>query len=351
MTDANVLLEMRSISKRFPGVLALDGVNFRARASEIHALMGENGAGKSTLIKIITGAYTPDAGKILLSGSPIAPVSPRAAEALGISAVHQEINLIPQLSVAENICLGREPTRFGMIRWRAVARRAADALSRLGLKIDTRRELASYSIAIQQMVAIARALDVSAKLLIFDEPTSSLDAGEVSELFAVLRRLREQGLGIVFVTHFIDQVYAISDGITVLRDGRLVGEFETPRLARVDLVSRMIGRDLHDVVSAPAAPPAADRRRAAPAFLEARGIGRRNAVAPLDLTINHSEVVGLAGLLGSGRTETARLLFGVDKPDSGEVRAHGQRYSSPREAIALGLGFTPEDRKREGIVP
>ena len=227
----------------FPGVRAVDGVDFTVRRREIHALMGENGAGKSTLIKALTGVRSRQDGAVRLDGVAVDPGSPRAAEALGISTVYQEVHLIPHLSVAENICLGREPTKWGRIRWGEVRRRARAALARLELNLDPSRELASCSIAIQQLVAIARALDVEARLLILDEPTSSLDADEVAELFRVMRRLREQGLGIVFVTHFLDQVYAVSDRITVLRDGRLVGEFLTAQLPRLELVSRMIGRE------------------------------------------------------------------------------------------------------------
>src|SRR5262245_49623589 len=213
------LLSVQGMSKKFPGVQALDGVNFSVRRGEIHALMGENGAGKSTLIKVLTGVYPRDGGTVVMNGKPIHPHSPKDAEAVGISTVYQEVNLIPHLSIAENISLGREPTMLGMIRWRAMAKRANQALARLDLKLDVWQELASCSIAIQQMVAIARALDTSASLLILDEPTSSLDATEVEELFAVLRRLRSKGMGIVFVTHFLDQVYAVTDRITVLRDG------------------------------------------------------------------------------------------------------------------------------------
>src|SRR6185436_6081299 len=226
-TEPGSLLEIRGLAKYFPGVKALQGVDFTVRRGEVHALMGENGAGKSTLIKVLTGVYARDAGTIKLDGIEIFPKSPKAAEAHGISTVYQEVNLIPHLSIAENICLGRQPTLFGMIRWRAMARSARAALARVDLKIDVSQPLSSCSIAIQQLVALARALDVSAKLLVLDEPTSSLDQKEVEELFAVLRKLRAQGMGIVLVTHFLEQVYAISDRITVLRDGKLVGEYET----------------------------------------------------------------------------------------------------------------------------
>src|ERR1041385_4173877 len=207
--DQKNLLEIRALAKSFPGVKALQGVDFTVRAGEVHALMGENGAGKSTLIKVLTGVHSRDGGTIRFAGAEINPHSPKAAEALGISTVYQEINLIPHLSVAENICLGRQPARFGMIRWRAMARRAEAALARVDLKMDVSQPLSSCSIAVQQLVAIARALDISGKLLVLDEPTSSLDQKEVEELFVVLRKLRAQGMGIVLVTHFLDQVYVI----------------------------------------------------------------------------------------------------------------------------------------------
>jgi len=238
------LLEIRKLSKSFPGVRALEEVDFTVRCGEVHALMGENGAGKSTLIKVLTGVHPRDGGTVQLDGTEIHAHSPKEAEAAGISTVYQEVNLIPYLSVAENICLGRQPTRLGVIRWGAMAERARSALARVDLKIDVSQPLSSYSIAVQQLVAIARALDISAKLLILDEPTSSLDEKEVAELFSVIRKLRAGGMGVVIVTHFIEQVYAISDRITVLRDGRLVGEYETSKLPRVELISRMIGRAL-----------------------------------------------------------------------------------------------------------
>lgn len=350
------LLEVRGLSKTFPGVKALDGVDFTVRKGEIHALMGENGAGKSTLIKALTGVYRRDAGEVRLEGQPVDAASPKAAESLGISTVYQEVNLIPHLSIAENICLGREPmTAFGTIRWREVTRRAQNALARVDLKIDVSRELSSCSIAVQHMIAIARALDVDAKLLILDEPTASLDAEEVEELFRVMRKLRDDGLGIIFVTHFLDQVYAVTDRITVFRDGRLVGEYPTTELPREQLIRCMIGKELstlesiHDL----------DRRHAGretqdfQTIFSAQGLGRKGSMAPFDLKIGRGEVVGLAGLLGSGRTEVARLLFGIDSADSGHVEVSGKRVSlnSPRQAMQAGFAFTPENRKIEGIIP
>src|ERR1700719_1780871 len=315
--------------------------------------MLENGAGKSTFIKALTGVFPRDAGETRLQGRIIAPKSPREAEALGISTVYQEVNLVPHLSVAENICLGRQPTFFGAIRWGAIANRARAALARLDLSLDIKRQLSSYSIAIQQMVAIARSLDVSAKLLILDEPTSSLDKSEVEELFKKLRKLREDGLGIIFITHFLEQVYEVSDMITVLRNGRRVGCFASRELPRIKLVSHMIGKDVGEV-------EAWERKRASTAtirseepMLEAKGLGRKGFIHPLDLEVRPGEVLGLAGLLGSGRTETARLLFGVDRPDQGSISVNGRtvKFNSPRAAIRDRIALTPEDRKVAGIIP
>lgn len=344
------LLELRQVRKTFPGVIALDGVDFTARRGEVHALMGENGAGKSTLIKVLTGAYRRDQGQMLLDGVSIDPRSPMEAQQLGISTVYQEVNLIPTLSVAENIFLGRQPRRWGKIDWKQIHRRSQAALERLNVQIDVSRQLSSYSIAIQQMVAIARALDVQAKLLILDEPTSSLDAGEVRQLFAVMRKLRDEGLGIVFVSHFLDQIYAISDRITVLRNGTLVGEYPTADLPRAQLIAKMMGRELAEFE---AAPKGEKGEGLAPSLLSVRGLGRAGALRPIDLDIRAGEVVGLAGLLGSGRTETARLLFGIDKAETGTFQINGQAasISSPREAIDHGFAYLPEDRKTSGIIP
>jgi simple sugar transport system ATP-binding protein len=350
------LLQMRAVRKSFPGVRALDGVDFTVRRGEVHALMGENGAGKSTLIKVLTGVYPRDGGDVLFDGPFINPRTPGEAQQLGISTVYQEVNLVPTLSVAENLFLGRLPTVAGLaVRWGAVRRRSEAALARLDLNIDVTRPLGSYSIAVQQMVAIARALDVSAKLLILDEPTSSLDAGEVARLFAVMGRLRDQGLGIVFVTHFLDQVYQVTDRITVLRNGRLVGEYETKNLPRSELIARMMGRELAEFEAGGDGEKrdgtAAGRDDAT--LLRVRGFGRRGMIEPFDLDIRRGEVVGLAGLLGSGRTEIARLLFGVERADQGEALVDNQpaSLSSPRAAIRHGFAFLPEDRKTDGIVP
>ncbi len=363
-SSAPLLLAMRGIGKKFPGVVALSNVDFSVRAGEIHALLGENGAGKSTLIKVLTGVYAPDAGEVRLAGTPIHPASPRDAERLGLSTVYQEVNLIPSLSVAENIGLGRQPGKLGFLNWPALRRRARAALARLELALDVDAELGTLPLALQQMVAIARALDLQAKLLVLDEPTASLDEKEVDELFKIMRQLRAAGLGIVFVTHFLDQVYEITDRLTVLRNGELVGEYLTAKLGRLELVGKMLGREVRDEEghNADGRDPATAGSRpsldhplaksSAP-VLDARQMGRRGAVHPLDLTLRGGEVTGLAGLLGSGRTETARLLFGIDRPDSGEIKIRGQtvKLSSPRAAVALGLAFCSEDRKTEGILP
>jgi galactofuranose transport system ATP-binding protein len=345
------LVEMSGISVTFGPVRALAGVDLRLRPGEVHALLGENGAGKSTLIKALTGVYPLDAGEIRVDGRLVSFSGPAEAQAAGISTVYQEVNLCTNLTVGENVLLGREPRRAGRIDWRGVRRRAAEVLARLHLDIDPSSSLGSHSVAVQQLVAIARAVEVDARVLVLDEPTSSLDASEVIELFRVVRRLRDDGVAILFVSHFLDQVYEISDRMTVLRNGRLVGEHRTAELPRLQLVNEMVGRDLkvlEELDRAPAEPAAAGE---AP-FLEASGLGRRGAIAPVDLTVRPGEVIGLAGLLGSGRTELARLLFGADRADSGEVVVGGRvvRLRAPRTAIAAGIGFSPEDRKADGVV-
>lgn len=312
---------MRGVTIDFPGVKALDGVDFRLLPGEIHALMGENGAGKSTLIKALTGVYDIDSGSICVNGVEQRFSGPRQAQDAGISTVYQEVNLCANLTVAENILLGREPRRLGRIDYRAMNRRAAELLGDLDLTIDPGSTLGAHPIALQQLVAIARATAVSAQVLILDEPTSSLDADEVAELFRVMRRLRDGGTAILFVSHFLDQVYQISDRMTVLRNGRLVGEYPTDELDRVQLVAAMLGHelDLLDEIAETAASGAA----AGDAVLSARDLGRAPAVQHVDLDVHRGEVVGLAGLLGSGRTELARLLFGADRATSGTMTVNG----------------------------
>jgi len=352
MSDASApLLSARGIGKRFPGVIALDSVDFTVRSGEIHALLGENGAGKSTLIKVLTGVHSADSGEITLDGRRISPRSPSDAEACGISTVYQEVNLVPSLSVAENLTLGRQPGRFGFINWRSTRRHAQQALSRLGLDLDVNAELGSLSVALQQMVAIARALDRSARLLILDEPTASLDEKEVADLFAIMRRLRSEGMGIVFVTHFLDQVYSVTDRITVLRNGTLVATSPTAELPRLKLVSQMLGRDFSEQTAAGAREDTS--ASSAPLLLSTRNLSRPPAIHPVDLKLRRGEVLGLAGLLGSGRTELARLLFGIDRHTTGQIQISDTpaHISSPRHAIRHGLAFSSEDRKHEGILP
>ena len=355
----NQLLEIRGLHKSFPGVHALAGVNFNLQAGEVHALMGENGAGKSTLIKTLTGVHQRDQGTVLLDGKPVSASSPLQAESLGIKTVYQEVNLIPHLSVAENITIGRQPGWMGMVNWRAARNAAKRALDRLGLNLDLDRELCSYSVAIQQMVAIARAVSEDAKVLILDEPTSSLDENEVDDLFVIIDGLRKDGLGVIFVTHFLDQVYRISDRITVLRSGELVGEYLTAELPRLELVGEMLGKNVNEddaMWSSSRQPSTGDRHaievKEKQTLLEAKAWRRRGAMEPFDLTIGSGEVLGLAGLLGSGRSEIARLLFGLDAATGGKLCIDGKLCAnwSPRKAIAAGLAFCPEDRKVDGVI-
>ncbi len=352
--SAPPLLQMVQITKEFPGVRALDRVDFAVRAGEIHALLGENGAGKSTLLKVLTGVYRRDGGKMRFAGQPISPRSPLDAQRIGISPVYQEVNLIPNLSVAENVCLGREQRRLGLIRWQPMRRTAQALLQRLQIDIDVTQPLHTYSVALQQMVAIARALSVDARLLILDEPTASLDQPEVEQLFRTLRRLRDEGLGIIFVTHFLDQVYNISDRLTVLRNGQLVGTYPTAELPQLELVAKMIGQSVAQAATLGTHQPAPrTAETSAQPFVAAQQLGQRGAIAPTSLQIQRGEIVGLAGLLGSGRTEFARLLFGLAPADQGTLRIGDRegRLRTPREAIAAGAGFCPEDRKVEGIIP
>jgi galactofuranose transport system ATP-binding protein len=346
------VLEMRGVSRSFPGVRALHNASLRLYPGEVHAVMGQNGAGKSTLIKVLTGVHAPEAGEVFLDGRPIAPRSPQHAQQLGIAAVFQEVNLCPNLSVAENIHIGRFPHKNGMVDWRALEQMARDELRQLNVVIDVARPLDSFSVAIQQMVAIARALSMQTRVLILDEATSSLDEEEVSRLFATLRVLKQRGVAILFVTHFLEQAYAISDRITVMRNGECEGEYTPTQLDRVTLISKMIGRPYQPPQETPADRAArADRPEKKP-LLAARGLGRRGLVQPLDLQLHEGEVLGLGGLLGSGRTETARLLFGAEKADCGEIALGSARrpFASPSEAIRHGLGYCSEDRKTDGVI-
>ncbi len=341
-------IEMVGVSKAFPGVRALERVDIRIESGEVHALMGENGAGKSTLIKIMTGALRSDEGEIRLDGRPVQLDSPGHARALGIGAVYQEVNLVPTMSVTKNLTLGREPRRFGLISWREARVRAREKLRRLKLDIDVERSLGSYSVAVQQLIAIARALEDDTRVLVLDEPTASLDANETELLFQVVRDLKDHGLAIVFITHFIDQVYQIADCISVLRNGRVVGVAPTAELPPLKLISLMLGRELEHVEERLAGSAALT---AGEQVLVAEGLGRRQSMAPFDLSLRAGEVVGLAGLLGSGRTEVAKLIFGAIKPDSGRLEVGGSPMTtrSPRQSLRRGMAFCPENRKAEGI--
>jgi galactofuranose transport system ATP-binding protein len=332
------------VQKRFPGVHALAGVDLEVRAGEVHALMGQNGAGKSTLIKILTGVYPRDGGTITFEGRDFRPSSPGDAQRRGISTIYQELNLIPTLTVAENLFLGRAPRRWFGVDWRAMRRRAEEILATFDLRVDVDQPLGTMSAAVQQLVAIARAVQTEARLIIMDEPTSSLDSHETEVLLGIIGRLKARGLGIVFVTHFLDQVYRVSDRITVLRNGTLVGTYEASQLSRLELVSQMLGKVPEEVEPALHAHPESQ----GPVVVSAQGLTRRG-VEPFDLTVHAGEVVGFAGLLGSGRTEAARLLFGVDHASGGTV--NGSLPRSPRRAIDQGMAFCPEDRKADGIIP
>lgn len=343
-----MLLEARGLSKRFPGTVALDAVDFALQAGEVHALLGENGAGKSTLIKCLTGTYRRDGGDMLMDGELVNPGSTREAQGLGIGTVYQEVNLLPNLTVAENLLLGRQPRRLGLIRTRAVRRAAREMLAGYGLNLDVDRSLGDYPVSVQQIVAIARAVALSGRVLILDEPTASLDEREVQLLFDVIRSLRDRGLGIIFISHFLDQVFAISDRITVLRNGRRVATEDVKQLDRVRLVNLMLGRDLLQET----ARTHRTKRAAAEPLLRFEKMGRKGKIAPFDLVVHQGEVIGMAGLLGSGRTESAEVLFGAVRADQGAAAdAQGPvNVSSPAAAIAAGLGFAPEDRKTDGII-
>jgi len=356
MTDANdFILTMSNISKFFPGVNALENVDFSLKRGEVHALLGENGAGKSTLIKVLTGVEHPDTGKIELNGEAIQPRSPQHSQEIGISTVYQEVNLCTNISIAENIMLGREPHRFGSIDRKKMNELASRAIGRLGIEVDVTRSLGSFSVAIQQMVAIARALEVSfTKILILDEPTSSLSVHETEQLFDVMRKLKSEGMAIIFITHFLDQVYEIADRITVLRNGKLVGTYDTAALPPLELITKMIGRTLTDLEDMTKLKVESRRHIFKDdALLEAKGLGRIGSIKPFDLNLHGGEVVGLAGLLGSGRTEVVQLLFGLDQPDSGSITMDGKQVTnySPIHSIERGVALCPEDRKAEGIIP
>lgn len=347
---AEALLEMRNIDKVFPGVKALSNVDFTLHAGEVHSLMGENGAGKSTLVKVLTGVYPKDGGTIRLNGKEINPTTPKDAQDCGISTVYQEVNLCPNLTVAENIFIGREPRKHGFIDWKEINRRSVELLQKLSVDIDVTKTLDNYPVAIQQMVAIARAVDVDAKILILDEPTSSLNEQETARLFKIVRQLQKQGLGIIFISHFLEQIYEICDHITILRNGELVGAYEVAKLPRLELIAKMVGKNLNDVKDM-------DKQsdKSTPSdevFIEMEHAESFGQIKDTSLQIHKGEVIGFAGLLGSGRTETAEMLFGLKDVTKGQFKINNEeaRLKNPMDAMKKRIAFCPEDRKLAGII-
>lgn len=351
------ILEMKGISKTFPGVKALQEVDLAVKYGEVHALMGENGAGKSTLVKVLTGIYQRDAGEIRFQRSRISPADALQAQRAGISTIYQELNLVPYLSVCENIFIGREPRTRGLIArglidWRSVERRSREILGDLGLReVDVNQPLHVQSVAVGQMVAIARAVSIDARLLVMDEPTSSLSEKEVRVLFSVVENLKRRNIAVVFISHKLDEVFEICDRATILRDGRLVGQYRVSDLTKAKMVSLMIGRDATSLL---------DRKKYASGgvddrevVLKAAGVSRAPRTTQISIDINRGEILGVAGLLGSGRTELARILFGDQMQDQGRIEIKGKsvHMKSPRDAVKLRLGFCSEDRKEEGIFP
>jgi len=348
----NRVLTMTGIGISFPGVRALHQVNFTLRRGEIHALMGENGAGKSTLIKVLTGVYIMDEGSVEVEGKPVVIHSPQSARKHGVSTVYQEINLCPNLTVAENLFLGSEPRVFGLIDWKKINTEAAELLKKLNISVDPMAQLNTCSIAIQQLIAIARAVRVECKILILDEPTSSLGEHEVQKLFALMKQLKEQGVGIIFVTHFLEQVYEVCDRITVLRNGELVGEYKVENLPRLQLVSKMMGKDLDDLAKIKPEDEEAKTYDDEVPLVEAHGLSSGvSRIAPFDLKIYKGEVVGFSGLLGSGRSELVRAIYGADKAIHGELLLKGEevKIKNPLDAMKHRMAYLPEDRKVDGI--
>ncbi|MBR4832278.1 MAG: sugar ABC transporter ATP-binding protein [Butyrivibrio sp.] len=350
--EQNELIVMRDIVKVFPGVKALDHAQLTLHKGEIHALMGENGAGKSTIIKCLTGVYERDAGDVFVQGveGNVYNHSTEDAQKIGIATVYQEVNLCPNLSVAENLFIGREPvTKLGTIDWRSMNKKAKQIMDGLGIKIDVTMNLENYSLAIQQMIAIARAVDMDCKVLILDEPTSSLDDHEVEKLFDVMRDLKKKGVGIIFVTHFLEQVYAVCDRITVMRNGGFVGDYTISELPRVKLVAAMLGKDFDDLA---AIKPEGAAEISPEVMLKAEGLSHKGTIKPFDFEIHKGEVVGVTGLLGSGRSEMVRCIYGADKAQTGKEFMKGKeiKIKSPIDAIKKGMAYLPDDRKADGCI-
>lgn len=352
--ENNYIVNMTGIEKGFSGVPVLKKVDLKLRRGEILALMGENGAGKSTLIKVLTGVEEFETGEIMIEGCDhtIINRSPQEAQQKGISTVYQEINLCPNLTVAENLFIGREPRKGGLIDWKTMNRKASELLGSLDINADVTKTIDNYSIAIQQMIAIARAVDMSAKVLILDEPTSSLDDGEVEKLFELMRKLRAEGVGIIFVTHFLEQVYAVCDKITVLRNGQLVGRYTTAELPRVQLVAKMMGKDFDDLAAIKGEKDKGAAHSDEDIVIKAAGLGRKGYIKPFDLVIHKGEVIGFTGLLGSGRSESVRVLYGAERSDEGNLFIKGKKVVAkhPLTSMNEGMAYLPEDRKNEGII-
>ena len=348
--EPEISLSCKDLVKTYPGVIAMDHVNFELRKGEVHALLGENGAGKSTLIKSIAGAHQCDSGTITIDGKEFHGLTPLQAKEMGVEVVYQEFNQMPSLSVAENIYLTELRGKRIVADQREFERKAAELFKEMNLDLNPKVKVASLTNGYKQMVEIAKALSLNAKIIIFDEPTSSLDDNEVEKLFGMMRRLRNQGVGIIFVTHFLEQVYAVCDGITVLRTGQLVGEYSIEELPRVKLVAAMMGKDFDDL--------AAIRKGENKDFskealeIEAKGLSHAGKIKPYDLEIHKGEVVGLTGLLGSGRSELARTIYGADRSQTGTLKVDGKerKIKNPIDAMQLGMGYLPDDRKAEGIV-
>jgi ABC-type sugar transport system ATPase subunit len=351
LMEEKLILEMRNIDKIFPGVEALKGVDFSVRRGEVHALMGENGAGKSTLIKVLTGVYPKNGGTVTFDGTEINPKTPLDAQLLGISPIYQELNMIPYLSAGENIYLGRFPRKNGRgIDWKKLYVDAQQVIDGMGIRLDVKRQQNTMGTALQQMVAIARAISLNSKLIVMDEPTSSLHTHEVEVLFDLVRKLKKQGISFIFISHRLDEVYEISDRITILKDGRFVGTFNTNELSKYELIGKMVGKELQD------------RHRISEPYkyaekmdylVELKDIVQAPTVKGVSFGIKKGEIVGLAGLLGSGRTETAKIIFGYEKPDSGIIEMNGKRLNLriPKDALSCGLALCTENRREEGIVP
>lgn len=351
--ESNQLLYMSNIVKTFPGVKALNGVQLTIQKGEVHALMGENGAGKSTLIKILTGVYHHDEGTIVLDDEHVGFKTPIEAQLKGISTIYQEVSLIPYLSVTENIFIGREPkTKVGTIDWKKAHQDAEAVLSNMGIHIDVKQPVNNYSTAIQQMVSIARAISMKAKLVVMDEPTSSLDDKEVEILFGVINQLKQQNVSVIFISHRLDEIYTVCDRITVLRDGNYVGTWPISQLTQNQLISQMIGKSEAEAAELMKMKDTVDKSNE-PLVIQLKNVKEGNRVANISFEIYKGEVLGLAGLLGSGRTEVAKVIAGVTSSDDGEItyKASKMHFHSPSEAISAGIAFCTENRKTEGIIP